>query len=1104
VIFSFFIGCDIFAIITNIVLAISLLYIGFVHCVPDPGRHFYYRKSFGMISIRTWLRIPLLTAFLTLSFLVISENQSAFASQNPELDRAQLMEIARQFVDRVGNKIGDMKENPAEASGPVTAETIEKAALTQIPDGESLLLIPRYDSFQAPFDVRAIKNKGEIFYSFQDIVESLELAIDYSDVKQTGRGWFLREDWIINANFKDRTVISRGESYKIDDNDYLIQEDVVYISTSAIERWMDMKFTPALAEQNIRIASKFPPAFVARMAREKSNKATRYTNIAQLPRMKVKEEWFDINTADISARSRYRRTRTGDSDTSNSGSIVLEGQALKHNAFATIAGDNEDRISSVTARLSKQSEDPVLLGPFKARSYVVGDTTPTDIPQTGSTSQELGFRMSNNPLINSDFTTTDVSGDAIPGWDVELYRNGVLLDNLNVGGDGRYDFREVQLFPGDNRFEVFFYGPQGEIRTDAINIPVTAELLATQKNTYEVSLSFADTRTFQAAEVTDIDKNSPHIAFRYNTLVGDTLVYAGLRNRDLQGLNRTHVGTGFTKILGSTLLSGSLGVDDELNAGGALDLSRSIFDWRVAGSLFTQTNDFSPDSGVDGLGFTGVSGSLNKTFKPLIGDSANLALTGRYQETNDGAQQTTGNVGLSNQFGTTNISNTVTYQKNTQGGAEAESERIDDTLSVRTRYGDLSNRTGVSLQIKPEKEINQYFSQFTYNHSNDLTTDLTLNRQPLQDFNEARLAVNYNQGKVRFSPFLQANTDKEYQAGINMNLTAVDRPGSSLPMVTSRRLIGSGYVSSFVYHDKNGNRIYDGNDVPLPDVIVESLNIKRRQLTDSKGYSLLMGMANTVPTDIAVDASTLPDPYMISGFGGVSVLPVAGEILELEFPIHLSSTMDGTVTVRDPDIQSPSYASAEVKLLPIDGSLNKPVTTKSFGDGYFEMQLIAPGRYLQVISSKSASLLNAGGFVPRIIQINYEGNDLPGQDIELIRRVPNVPVSIQKVQSGVPLNQPIYSMKVRRGGNSPILALLRQMASARASGDLFSDLETLETKGEKENLVSYYKLPSNDLQDSYKRCEAMQAQAISCELVVLVRDASPKKPKLKSIKTASR
>ena len=108
-------------------------------------------------------------------------------------------------------------------------------------------------------------------------------------------------------------------------------------------------------------------------------------------------------------------------------------------------------------------------------------------------------------------------------------------------------------------------------------------------------------------------------------------------------------------------------------------------------------------------------------------------------------------------------------------------------------------------------------------------------------------------------------------------------------------------MSSFVYHDKNGNFIFDEGDKVLPDVTVESVNIRRKDKTNKDGYSLINDLPTYRATDIRIDETTLPDSFMMAGFSGLSVFPKAGEIIELEFPVHMSGEIDGTVSIKNND-----------------------------------------------------------------------------------------------------------------------------------------------------------------------------------------------------------
>ena len=53
-----------------------------------------------------------------------------------------------------------------------------------------------------------------------------------------------------------------------------------------------------------------------------------------------------------------------------------------------------------------------------------------------------------------------------PGWEVELYRNGTLIEFATVGSDGRYFFPDEENPFGENTFVAKLFGPQGQIHED--------------------------------------------------------------------------------------------------------------------------------------------------------------------------------------------------------------------------------------------------------------------------------------------------------------------------------------------------------------------------------------------------------------------------------------------------------------------------------------------------------------------------------------------------------------------------------------------------------------------------------------------------------------
>jgi hypothetical protein len=75
-----------------------------------------------------------------------------------------------------------------------------------------------------------------------------------------------------------------------------------------------------------------------------------------------------------------------------------------------------------------------------------------------------GIAASNSPFYrDAEFGRTTLRGILQPGWEVEVYRNGELIDFTQTDSEGYYEL-EVEVDYGSNPLELRAYGPLGEMR----------------------------------------------------------------------------------------------------------------------------------------------------------------------------------------------------------------------------------------------------------------------------------------------------------------------------------------------------------------------------------------------------------------------------------------------------------------------------------------------------------------------------------------------------------------------------------------------------------------------------------------------------------------
>jgi len=962
------------------------------------------------------------------------------------------------------------------------------ANLDQLPEGQTLLLRPRVDKFFFKDDLYALRKNNTLYYSLGDLIDVLDLSIDFDEDTGQGQGWFLREDWPISIDLNQYKVLSRGEEYSLNEESIIHQDDLYFIKQDDIEKIFAFSFKPDVAQQYIGIESEHPLPLVAKAERRKRRTSGgNALNAAVLPRVENESSWLDLNTADVRLGTRFHKQKGQQTAARYNGVVAVEGQALKHNAYGLLAYDNDDSINSAVFRLSERSEQAELLGPLKARSYALGDTNLADIPLTGDVRQETGFRVSNNKLDQTQSETTDITGDAIPGWDVELYRNGILTATTTIDQSGQYQFQDVPLFGGDNNFELFFYGPQGEIRNKKINVPVTAAILASQDGVYDMSVSLSDTQTFRKNQSADPDRGTPHIAARYNKVIGNALTYIGVNNRNINEENKTFFGVGATGLIGNTILDGNLGVDEKGASAARVTARRSIGGWDLASVAQLQSDNYRPNGELTPQVLK-LNTSAQKNFMVGERDRASIFTRGEFSRDAEGGSQISRQIGGSYQKGRINISDSFRYDTVDQGDGSGSEDRLDNAFSVRANFGKVFLRGGVNYDFLPDRKVDQYNFQASYRPTNRISGDVLLDHDPDRDLSRARLNLNYTNDYFRASPFVDVTTNHDVTAGLNVNFSVVDDPNDAMPTITSDRVIGRGLVSSFVYHDKNGNNIYDGDDEPLPGVVVESVNVRRRVETNDRGYSLIDDLPTSRATDIKIDEETLPDSFMIAGFEGVSVLPNAGEMTQLEFPVHLSGEIDGTVLKENQVGEVEPLKHAVVNLFPLEGGgEDKIIKAEAASDGFYVASQIPPGKYLVAVSDKVSKKDKQALSAPEIIEIGYDGQTIYGHNFDVTKKGINIPIEVSYAETtdGLDNGEVVYAIKTAPQKRSRLLTLLGKLKQQQPE-TLLSGLSEVSFQSQVADDYKRFATPSNDLESSYQKCRELAENALPCTLEVIV------------------
>ncbi len=938
-------------------------------------RFFHFCFLYGVFMCAAMMPLHLNAQQLTLEErVVLVKNQQRLA-------------LARSFVLK-------MKAGLKRADRYLGASGLSVKKANILLDGEILLLQPVLKgNFRVDGVIYGVVKDHKILLSLRDVSDILQIPWDIDVENKTVKGWYVREDKTFFLDMTSGIVRTDIGEFNISKSVFIEGDDVLVPATE-LGQWMDFDFVPVISAQDLRISSSELLPIQARLQRRSSNTRGHKVPEPSLPRIDDDYKTSAVPTVDIATRSTYRKQGNAvEGNDSHSATIRTVGDFAHGTLLTQVQLNDVDNLRNVRMKYKQESLKADLLGPLKARKFEVGDVTTISVPLGGGAAQELGVRVTNTDALRTFSTpTTGISGTGFPGWDVELYRENQLIGFKEIGDDGFYQFADVNLFQSNNNFRLVFYGPQGEIREESVYVPVDRALLSRGEGIYDVSVSLDGKNTYNKSNsnLTSDEGTNINLSARYEYPVMDGVtVSAGVRSNVEEGERDSALNVGASVIAKQVLLNMGVAVDDEGDMSAQLAVRRDFGEHEVSGTLdWLGTNfDVQGSDGNDGVGSIRNNINVNGPLPFRLGLKPRYNFSTSYLLNTDDDYSIQSSVGVSTAWRHLSVNEQLRHTT----GSTIPEDTLDSVTSLTGTYGRNRLRLLATYELKPNNELKNMLATYNRNFTKKLNMELRVDKRYETSLTEYSAKLDWQAGFARISPRVTYNTEKDFFAGLDTRFSLLRDPTQGRVKAYDYTLTSSGGVSAFVFLDKDGDGLFNNDDEPLKGVSVKAPQNGGRKLTDENGVALFTRMGKLRLTDVYVDPETLQDPVWVAGFEGVSVLPREGNIVEVNFPIHISGELDGSVYIRavplpsgDDDVQRPtpkpvSLKNVRLKLYNGQGELQDSALTDATGFYYFSR--IPPGRYLLIIDEKSAE---RGQFIrpaPQQIEIGYDGTIIYSNDI---------------------------------------------------------------------------------------------------------------------------
>lgn len=759
--------------------------------------------------------------------------------------------------------------------------------------------------------------EGKYYLPLEFLSELLLLPIQVDIDNKSAQGWFIEQNREVNISQLLMQYWANNSDCGSDSTELFHDDWDIYIDVKVLAQMFGFNITFDSARQIFSIAESDNIPLSQLLARQK-----RFEQFSKVKALAGSEEFKEFNSeyahigdlainADLGAR---RQSLIGQSDTTIDGYIQAKMDILNHESYLSYSSSSELG-ETITGYIHKELTESWV------NSYRIGSISSHSLALVSDANTGVGAYFDAGATFTNDIRHIVVEGVTEPGWDVELYRNNGLIDVQRVQADGVYRFFEVPYYIGLNQYQLRFYGPSGELKTESFSklldnsvmeqgsIGVSAGAMKREQD--DLKQYYADfnwamldnlTAGISLIQQQDSDKQWQFLPTLSVNIVGES---------ELLQLNYVHTEDGHAA---SIAMQGRL----------------KDVDWQAEWQNY---NNFSSWDNVDGRITHDANVQLSGFFKS---SGVNWGLGGDWQAYQSGVENTQVNFNLSGQLSLINLSNELRWS------SLIETQKWVDRIAVSGRLGNWSLRSYVELELAPAVEFKQWVTNINSAISDAANYQLELRYQPNSegDFSSRNsLSYLFDYGTLRLAVDNYATGD--WLAQLRWNSSLLWETTDNRWLIDRNSFINTGSVKIIAFQDDNANGLFDANEAPLSGLQFSG-HSSPNNMTDNNGELLITQLHTNRGHKLALNERSLPDPFLVPVASIIKVNAHPGFIQPIAFPVMFTAEVEGYVYQFSHENQQ---AAKGVKVRLKSTASDKEYFSRVEYDGVFIFEQVTPGEY---------------------------------------------------------------------------------------------------------------------------------------------------------------
>jgi hypothetical protein len=798
-------------------------------------------------------------------------------------------------------------------------------------------------------DITGAPLNSSLCVDLQQLFGALDFPITVDRSRQVASGWFIEEDQSFSLDLKTGAASVGTKKISVSPQSIGNLSSGSCVTIDALAPLLGLTIDYQASGSFLGVTSVRPLPILERLKRQDRTVAGFEEASAQTVAPRVRSlpyRAFVAPNADVSVTFNRVKSERAALRTNATWSILSIGELAYMTAEAQLGGTQAGLNGEVSRfRLYRSEADGGVFGFAKLTDFSVGDISAFGSSLGGNGGSGFGISASTFPLNRpTSFDRTTFEGDLPAGWDVELYRNGQLLEFRNDGTTGGYSFKDIPVLFGENNFEIVQYGPQGQRRV--INRSVNASnFLAPKGDSYYRAAVYRPEILFGRKRV----GSGVRIDFRAAVGIADNFNLAGGFDSYMLAGTRLSIGTlsALTSVSGIALNAELVGTSEGKFAG-QIELQGQGRGASLRARLVVAQDGFRTEKWARSI-VGRFDASADRSFR--LPNSVGGSLSGRVvvdrlstNETIFSARQR-----LTLAYGNSSIAQSLTWSHSPSGERR---DQIDGDVAYSFRRGYMSFRTSAAYSLNPTPKLNRL--------SAAVERPLGVNGDAWRwraetswDKNDRTFIHNVGIGREfgLLNLDIGAETDGRKSHAINLSLSfALGRRQNGWGM-TSKPLASTGTVRARIFEDNDDNGVFSNGDVPMERVGLVGNSGRGGSMTNASGYAVLDGVVPNLPTLVNVITDDLEDQNLFAR--PTYTKAREGTVSDISIPLTVMGSIEGTIDmVAGFDPVGRPLGGVELVLL--NGEQKEVARTSSAYDGYYSFDRVPVGTYTVALASDTS------------------------------------------------------------------------------------------------------------------------------------------------------